>query len=51
MDALNHMHKLGYTHRDIKPTNIMFSDRFELKIVDFGFSCLKNGNNGTGVLN
>jgi hypothetical protein len=29
----------------------MLSDRFMLKIVDFGFSCSKKGYNGTGILN
>lgn len=28
----------------------MLSERYELKIVDFGLSCLKNGFNGTGFL-
>lgn len=29
----------------------MFSEDFSLKIVDFGFSCLKYGKNGGGILN
>ncbi|OGC42902.1 hypothetical protein A2Y85_00145 [candidate division WOR-3 bacterium RBG_13_43_14] len=34
--ALNHAHKNGVMHRDIKPTNILISKQGEIKITDFG---------------
>lgn len=34
------MHKLGYVHADIKPNNILVNDKTEVKIIDFGQSCL-----------
>jgi len=44
------MHEKGYAHRDIKPENILLSQLFILKIADFGFSCLLEGKDKTGVL-
>lgn len=38
--ALAHMHSHGVTHRDVKPSNIVFDDtkRVTVRIVDFGFA-------------
>ena len=38
-DALASMHRKGYAHGDIKPNNILISNRQEVKIIDFGQSC------------
>ncbi|WP_341531749.1 tetratricopeptide repeat protein (plasmid) [Nostoc sp. UHCC 0302] len=36
LDILEHVHKLGYFHRDIKPTNIIHQPNGNLALVDFG---------------
>lgn len=43
--ALAHMHGLSVTHRDIKPDNLIFSDRTHstVRLVDFGFAALCDG--------
>ena len=44
--ALECIHKNGFAHRDLKPENFLFTEDFDLKIADFGFSTLINGSNG-----
>ncbi|MFC2146495.1 protein kinase [Acidobacteriota bacterium] len=41
LNALDYSHRLGITHRDIKPQNIMINLEGEIKIVDFGIAVLK----------
>ena len=42
--AINYMHKQNVTHRDLKPENILLEsknvDTLDVKIADFGFSCM-----------
>jgi serine/threonine-protein kinase len=38
--ALQHAHERGVIHRDVKPGNIMISDRGELKVLDMGLARL-----------
>lgn len=38
-EGLLALHRGGYVHSDIKPTNIMLADGGVLKIIDFGQSC------------
>lgn len=39
--ALVHMHRRGVCHADIKPSNIMYGFRGDLKIIDYGLAKLK----------
>lgn len=41
LNALDYSHRMGITHRDIKPQNIMINMEGEIKIVDFGIAILK----------
>ncbi|MFS7991839.1 putative protein kinase CAMK-CDPK family [Helianthus anomalus] len=36
MRSISYCHPFGITHRDIKPNNILFDSRGELKLADFG---------------
>ncbi len=37
--ALGHMHEKGYVHADMKPNNIIVTDKGVAKIIDLGQSC------------
>lgn len=46
LSALLYLKKMGVSHRDIKPENILFDRFWNVKLVDFGFSCKNfNSNN------
>jgi len=38
-EGLNAMHLAGWVHADIKPNNILLTDKKSVKIIDFGQSC------------
>lgn len=42
INALDHMHSKNLVHRDLKTENIMIDDYFNIKLVDFGFSEVRN---------
>jgi serine/threonine protein kinase len=43
--ALQHAHKQGMIHRDIKPHNLMLTSRGRIKVLDFGLSRLVDDQN------
>lgn len=43
MIAIHNLHKEGIIHRDIKPENIMFDDKRNLVLTDFGCATLFDG--------
>jgi serine/threonine-protein kinase len=38
-EALSHMHERGFVHADLKPTNILISEKGEVKVIDLGQAC------------
>lgn len=42
LEALAKVHKTGLVHRDISPDNILFSDKNELVLIDFGSARVRN---------
>lgn len=43
ISGLNFIHKMGFAHRDIKPTNIILdANTNRLKYIDFGLACTVN---------
>ena len=52
--AINYMHKQNITHRDLKPENILLEskeiDVLDVKIADFGFSCMFDPDTGLDLV-
>jgi serine/threonine protein kinase len=38
LEGLRYMHSLNYVHRDVKPENLLVSNKGTLKICDMGFA-------------
>jgi len=43
VDAVEHMHKMGVVHRDLKCENILLASDKTIRIADFGISALSTG--------
>jgi len=41
--ALRHAHEQGIVHRDVKPENVMITERGQLKLMDFGIAQIMEG--------
>lgn len=41
----------GFSHRDMKPDNLLIDDNCNVKIADFGFAIMLSGRDGSGMLN
>ena len=49
--GMNHVHRLGYAHRDIKPGNIIFDTMHNaMKLIDFGLACIQRCKGVAGTL-
>ena len=49
IQGVKHIHEQGYSHRDLKPQNLLLNDEFDLKICDFGFASPLTGDDGNGM--
>ena len=47
LEGMNDAHSVHLVHRDIKPGNIMLSDKGQIKIVDFGIAKAPDGGHST----
>ena len=44
------MHTTGLAHRDLKSTNILLDQDFNIKLIDLGFAKTMGGDDGRGLM-
>ena len=53
LSAINAMHRQDMVHRDLKPENVLLDfkdkDKFDIKVIDFGFACLYDPKKDAGM--
>ena len=50
LKTIYYLHKKGFAHRDLKPENIMLDDKYNIKIIDFGFAKDLQGSDNSGFM-
>lgn len=50
MRVLDFIHINGFAHRDLKPENVLFDERHQIKLIDFGLAANCSATTNTGAM-